>query len=693
MSPQDALALSCSQDNDLCRALVAGGNKVRRFDSPARAVAAAPRGGAVLILADGYPNRTTRVPATLLATAARKRLRLYVEFAGGLPGLRGGKVRTTQWERAVVASRLFGHALRPKRILAIHDCHFVPMKAKRPDLVVARVAGFDSAVYGLPAKDVYPILFKHPKRDILIATTKLSQFITARYAPSEAWDVIWRRILGWLCGSKAMPRLKWAPTVRPTYTATAKLSAEAEREAFRRGADWFLNARLFMHRSWKKVYDEAGKYYDRVGPPPQSGWPCGDGTEGMLEGFNAGIRVDGSQRFRWYLRNDCMGEGTLAMALSGVIDGRARRRRIAANLADFTCFHAPTVQGARRDPKHPSYGLMGWSMPGAEHIYYGDDNARSLLGLIGTAALLKSGRWDERILRCLVANLRTSDRLGFRPGALTDKSLEEHGWRHYFNAAEPNYHPHYEAYLWACLLWAYKHTGYRPFLDRAKTAIRMTMAVYPEHWHWTNGIQQERARMLLPLAWLVRVEDTPEHRGWLKRMARELLAHQDPCGAIREEIGSAGKGACGPPKTNEKYGTAEAPLIQANGDPLCDLLYTTNFAFLGLHEAAAATGEAFYKRACDKLARFLCRIQVRSRAHPELDGAWFRAFEFGRWDYWASNADLGWGAWSIESGWTQAWIVSVLAMREMRTSLWDLTARSRIGRHMRKLLPEMIPPE
>ena len=49
--------------------------------------------------------------------------------------------------------------------------------------------------------------------------------------------------------------------------------------------------------------------------------------------------------------------------------------------------------------------------------------------------------------------------------------------------------------------------------------------------------------MLLPLAWLVRLEDTPEHRGWLRRIATDLLALQQPCGAIREQLGKPGLGA------------------------------------------------------------------------------------------------------------------------------------------------------
>jgi hypothetical protein len=217
------------------------------------------------------------------------------------------------------------------------------------------------------------------------------------------------------------------------------------------------------------------------------------------------------------------------------------------------------------------------------------------------------------------------------------------------------------------------------------------MDAYPDAWHWTNGIQQERARMLLPLAWLVRLDDTDEHRAWLRTITGDLLAHQEACGAIREEIGAAGHGAYGPPASNADYGTSEAPLIQQNGDPLCDLLYTTNFAMVGLHEAAAATGDRVYARATDRLARFLCRIQVRSAAHPELDGGWFRAFDVRRWAYWASNADVGWGAWSIESGWTQGWITAVLGLRQLRTSFWDLTAGSRIGAHLDALLPVMLP--
>jgi hypothetical protein len=144
-------------------------------------------------------------------------------------------------------------------------------------------------------------------------------------------------------------------------------------------------------------------------------------------------------------------------------------------------------------------------------------------------------------------------------------------------------------------------------------------------------------------------------------------------------------------KSNEQYGTCETSLLQTNGDPVSDMIYTSNFALLGLTEAAAATGDEKLRLAGDRLAEFLVRIQIRSPSHPELDGGWFRGFDYRRWDYWGSNGDAGWGTWCTETGWTQGWIVAGLALRQMNTSLWTLTRESRITRHFDKLRKAMLP--
>jgi hypothetical protein len=669
------LLFACSPENDLFQAL---GPMAHRFESVSAAVQAASIGSGVLILADQYPQTCAHLDRALIDEARQKQLRLYVEYPSWLPEQASTSPLTARWERAVISSTWFDPDLAPMRLLNINDCHYVPVTAPQADIVLARVAGFQTAVYGIPRDDAHPILFRHSE-SLMVATTKLSQFRTARYCPAEAWMVIWRRIIGWLCGETKVPPLRAVPMVYPSFASDVQLPGGAEERAFFRGVSWYSNARLLIHPKWQSRFEEATAIPKRVAPAPKQEWPVGDGSLGVLEGFSSSIDLSGSQPVRWVVRSDCIGESSFAFALSGKLGAVERNRHIAANLNDFI-YRSPSLSGlSRANPNSPSFGLLNWDTQANDGVYYGDDNARSLLGTIGAAAALSVNKWDQQILSCIFANFRTTGPLGFRGKRIDEPDLQKNGWRYYFELKRTNYAPHYEAYLWAINLWAYDKTRYRPFLERTRMAISSTMAAYPNEWHWTNGVQQERARMLLPLAWLVRVEDAPVHRRWLELIAQDLLRFQDTSGAIREEIGIAGHGSYAPPASNEAYGTKEAPLIQQNGDPACDLLYTSNFAFLGLHEAAAATAEKFYSIAENKLANFLCRIQVRSPERPDFDGAWFRAFDYQLWDYWASNSDAGWGAWSIETGWTQAWITGTLGMRQMQTSLWDLTAQSRIG--------------
>lgn len=684
--------VSCGADNDLYRVLARNGVECSRYDTAKQAVESAPEGSAVLLLANGYPAAPTEVDPALLARAAQKDLRLYIEYPASLGGLRGGEPKRTHWERVVIISDRFGKALEPMRIVAVQDCHYIPFQAKTPWMVVAKVAGFDTAVYGLP-ESAEPILFEHSD-GVLIATTKLSHFVTGRYAPTEAWPIIWSSILEWLTEGEVRPDLRFEPFVRASYDRDEEMPANHERQAVMRGVDWYRNARFLIHEQWRDQWDEAAQWHDRVAPAPRPDWPVGNGGCGMLEGFSSRILYDGSQYVRWYMRADCNCESAMAFALRSLLDGEPGSREIASNLLDYVYFTSNIQQGPRANPESPSYGLLGWdTRPAGAVVYYGDDNARAFLGTMATAAALGTDRWDEALLKGILGNFRTAGRRGFRGNNHQEGSLQASGWQPHFASNRVNYAPHYESWLWATYLWLYDKTGYEPLLERARTAIGMTMKAYPDQWRWTNGIQQERARMILPLAWLVRVDDTPQHRAWLRLMADELLDKQDTCGAIREEVGGGAGGSYGPPRSNEDYGRHEATLLQKNGDPVCDLLYTTNFAFFALHEAAAATGETYYRDAEDKLAQFLCRIQAASKSRPEFDGAWFRAFEYDRWDYWASNADVGWGAWATETGWTQGWIAGVLALRQKNTSLWDLTADSRIADHFETYRQRMLPDE
>jgi hypothetical protein len=685
------LTFSCSAQNDLY--VAQGKARYPRFPTAAAAIRHAAPGSGVLVLAEDYPARQTALDQGAFDLARQKGLRLFVEYPAAVPGLELAAPRRTTWERLVVASDRFGPALPQPRILAVHDCHFVPVSnSPSADLVVARVAGYDTAVFGLPGKDVFPILFELPERGLIVATTRLSSFITGRYAPASDWPLLWERILAAL-DPKHPHRLTAVPVVSPAYSATAKLPRRFQRQAFTEAAQWFANSHVLVHPAEKLQLYQALAANGETTTPARPDAPEGDGAFGILEGYSSSILYDGNQPRRLPLRNDCNTESAMVLALDGRFNRQAQHALIASNLLDFVYFNSGLCQGARGDPTQAAFGLMGWGdvAPAWLVANYGDDNARAMLATAVTAAGLKTSRWDERLMRALLANLRTTGKLGFRGDRIDLPALAQHGWQHYYQAEPVNCSPHFESYLWACYLWAWQQTGFRPFLDRTRTAITMTMKAYPGQWYWQNNI--ERARMLLCLAWLVRVEDTPEHREWLNRVAGDLLASQQVSGAIYESLGKGPNSFFHAPQRNEDYGTSETPLLQQDGDPVSDQLYTTGFALLGLHEAVGATGDPKLKGAEDKLAEYLCRIQTRSQKLRYLNGTWFRAFDHRRWEAWASSADVGWGAWSIESGWGQAWTATVLALREQRVTVWDFTAQSRVRDYFPKLKAQMLPTE
>lgn len=686
------LIFSCSADNDLLRAASASGFAVSRFDDPQAAVDAADAGAGVLILADGYPHRQTIVEDAVFSQAARKRLRLYIEYPQSLPGLRIEPPKQDKLLRGVVDSDFFGTEFPRMRIVTINGCSYLPVNMEQSHMVLAKVAGVDNAVFGLKDTPTHPLLFEHPDGNTLVATTKLSQFVTGRYLPEDAWRTIWETILRYLQPAATQRPLRWTATLRPAYQRDEPLPRDAERRALRLSAEWMLRSRTLRHPKWPEQALGWALKYNTVREMPGPDWPAGDGSAGILEGFSSTILADGRQPMRYAVRHDCSSEAAMLMALAAAAGENPQGARVATNLLNFIVYRSGLASGYRLDPAHPAYGLIGWSLDSPDQ-YWGDDNARALLGMLTVASLQKENRWNEAIVRNLLANLRTTGRNGFRESCITEPQLREKGWERYWQATNVNYSAHMASWLWAGFAWGYAQTGFEPFLTRAETGARLLVAAYP-NWDYVNGSASiELARALLPLAWLVRAKDTPEHRAWLRRIAEELLAFQDSSGAIREVIRTSAGGAYKDciPKSNAAYGTSETSLIQVDGDRVADMLYTCNFALIGLHEAAHATRDPLYSRAEERLAKFLCRIQIRSEAHPELNGAWYRAFNFRHWQYWASNSDLEWGPWCAETGWSQPWIAGTLALRRMKTSLWDITRRVNIHNQFERSRAEMLP--
>jgi len=183
---QNRISLSCNVDNDLFLTLKENKVPCVRYDTPEEAIKNAGEGSGVMILADGYPEKTIEMDVSLYDKAITKKLRLYVEYPSCLPGQILESPRPTLLERVVVSTDAF-EPLTKMQILVLHGCSFIPVSVKNPLLAVGKVAGFDRAVYGLDKdSDTLAILFEQPGNRLMVSTTKLSQFITARYAPKEA---------------------------------------------------------------------------------------------------------------------------------------------------------------------------------------------------------------------------------------------------------------------------------------------------------------------------------------------------------------------------------------------------------------------------------------------------------------------------------------------------------------------------
>ena len=100
------------------------------------------------------------------------------------------------------------------------------------------------------------------------------------------------------------------------------------------------------------------------------------------------------------------------------------------------------------------------------------------------------------------------------------------------------------------------------------------------------------------------------------------------------------------------YGILPAEHFEAPAGPnLADLIYTINFAFVGL--ALAARKNARYRPTAEKLGAFLAAVQDDGEEYPALKGCWRGMYDCQAHRYGGGNLYEG-GANSIYSGWTNA---------------------------------------
>lgn len=656
------------QKNNIVDFLEKNNQQFKLFNNHHSAIDELKNGDMIMFL-DTPSEEKVSLDKTLIEGLKKRDIKVYIELPFYLSELTDGVVYGIDLERVVVSKNVLDN-VDSLSILSLNNHEYFRYKDNNNSkLRIAKVAGFDKADYGFKGVESYPLLFTD--NSTIISSSKLSDFVTSRSGPIEYWKELWKFVFQEL---GVVNDLAWEyliPSVRPSKEPFESISSQDYFGSIKRGAEWYFKSRLLIHESWQDLLDKntAKNGEGVVYPSVSKNAPIGDGSFGILEGHSSYIYKDGSQPIRWWVRADCQAETAFALSSSSLLLNNQKYKEVARNLLDYLFKSSNLRADERNDPKSPSYGLVGWATTDPD-AYYGDDNAKVILATIGASVNLETDSWSKYIIEAILGNFRTAGKNGFRGPWFRDASMQKTTWEELGQREIINIHPHYESWLWATYLWLYDKVKFEPLKEKAIEAISITMENFP-NWKWTNGIQQEYARMILPLAWLVRVEDNELHRKWLDQVVEELLKGLDESGAIEEKLGSSGLGRYDKIQSNQEYGLKEAPLISNNGDKVTDLLYTLNYGAFSLQEAAAATGDLEYKKAVNKIVDFLVKVQVRSEKHPELDGAWFRAFDFGRWEYWASNADSGWGPWGTQTGWTQSWIMNSIVLNYEKSNFWD----------------------
>lgn len=578
----------------------------------------------------------------LLRAAARNAIeaelkagkKVFAEYVGSIGHVYAAPPQSTRFERlavcadGVIAGLERGELLDEQCNMRIKP-YAVSCSHDKPILQYTRVHAHDRADAGPELwREVSDraLWFDRPDGLLLICSFRLANFVRARFAPLRSAGKLAAFIAEWLLGEKADPDLIPAAystgSARPDLPVAEQIGACAER-----ALHWF----------------------------ERSGVLVGDGAGGALEGPGTEIYPDGTQRMSDIRRVDCIGEIALPHMLEHLRTGEARPLRVAVHLQNlvfgpFMC----------RDKHEPTYGMIRWTEE-AWGVCYQDDTARAMIPqLLKCLYMGTSEHLDDSVaaLRFLV---RTTGTDGTRVFRTINAKLDAETMRRLAETPGSLPSAHYNAYYHAALLLAHKLTGIGEFRDTAVRGLTTLMTAYPGTKR-EQSETQEYCRLLLPLAWLYWVTGEPEHRDWLYRVAEDLQKFRHISGAYVEW--DEGYRAA----MRHSAGTGESSLLAENGDPVVDLLYSNNWLPVAFIQSYFVTQDPLFKSLWEAHARFLVSAQIKSD-NPLIDGAWARAYDADKREVFGSPADVGWGPWSIESGWTVAEIASGLLMGLMEDRL------------------------
>lgn len=585
----------------------------------------------------------------------RKGKPFFSEFCQLIGNLRSDEVTGTRYERPVIvnASPVTG-TLEEGTIFdeqSNERIHYFNSDATPVLQYISNPVGFYRVMDVQeikPDKKDYALFLTQP--NLLVCSFRLCNFARAKFAPRRAWCALISGIVCWL-GVQCKPE-----DVASFFERVYRLRCTSEtplKEVVRKAMAWFENADMLLMRD---------------------GLPYA-----VKEGLGPHVYPDGSHMVSSAPRADCAGEVSLAYYLYSLLTGDKRMLAYSDGLMRI-------VRDCQVTEPCPHYGMMRWTQS-SWWVCYQDDAARGLMLPILIRTLIGGDRRDlPAVKMCLDYLLSTTGSDGLRfcrtdyirenedgytvMGIHWDEENKKWCW----GAAEPERiytkeelssipsgcpTAHYNSTYMASLLLYYLLTGEKKYYDAGVKGLSTIMAHYPNTAR-EHSETQEYCRLLLPLAVLWKVTDDPEKKGWLYRVAEDLNRFRHPNGGFCEW--DTGHIAC---CAGGKDG--ESSVLSENGDPVTDMLYSSNWLPMALCVAYYFTGDGYFREMRDYINHFFATAQIES-SDPILDGIWTRSIDMDNREVYGVPNDGGWAPWSVETGWTVGEISSglILALIEER---------------------------
>ena len=442
---------------------------------------------------------------------------------------------------------------------------------------------------------------------MLVCSFRICDFVKARFAPQKRWLEIVRHIARHLGLDGALPE------ITPYVWLWGQQDIAA---AFRRGMDWIEANSLIQN-----------------------------GLGGVYEGLSHQILPDGTQKKANGVRTDCAGEVGGAFFFDHLLYGKAESLTRFRNLASF-CFDKMQCK------EGPQTGMLRWHIS-AWDICYQDDAARAMLGALLYMKFTGSRERMTDVESALDFLVSTTGTDGLRVAATGHPYMDAAKMERLHT--QPSAFPcaHFNGYYMAVLLLAYQLCGKQSYLDTAVKGMTSLMAAYPDTIR-EHSETQELCRLILPLACLYETTREATHRSWLDTVTARLEE-------LRHESGGYVEYDTGYKANRSRTANTESSLLADNGDPVCDLLYSSNWLPLGFAYAWYVTGDALYRDKWQRICRFLAACQLES-SDSSIRGAWARSVDMQRMENYGLPHDMGWGACCVESGWTVAEILMGMGM-------------------------------